>query len=169
MNLEQRGGNILARHYCKHMERENIPIAFFNNVLPNLLEHPGFGGVDDPRWTIFMEDCEEEVCSKIEDAFCPLKNAKCNPCLEYINYIILPWFGKFEVLRTGENSGIKTFMCMEELAADYESGALHPIDVKQALVKAINMMLQPVRDHFSSNDEAKELKEAMQIFNSNIW
>lgn len=116
-----------------------------------------------------MEDCEEEVCSKIEDAFCPLKNAKCNPCLEYINYIILPWFGKFEVLRTGENSGIKTFMCMEELAADYESGALHPIDVKQALVKAINMMLQPVRDHFSSNDEAKELKEAMQIFNSNIW
>lgn len=33
-------------------------------------------------------------------------------------------------------------MCMEELAADYESGALHPVDVKQALVKAINMMLQ---------------------------
>lgn len=50
---------------------------------------------------------QEEVCSKIEDAFCPLKYAKCNPCLEYIKYIILPWFGKFEVLRTGENSGIK--------------------------------------------------------------
>ncbi|KAF7059557.1 hypothetical protein CFC21_066448 [Triticum aestivum] len=110
---------------------------------------------------------KEEVCSKIEDAFCPLKNAKCNPCLEYIKYIILPWFGKFEVLQTVENSGIKTFMCMEELAADYESGALHPIDVKQALVKAINMMLQPVRDHFSSNDEAKELKEAMQCLSTN--
>ncbi|VAI19128.1 unnamed protein product [Triticum turgidum subsp. durum] len=107
LNLDQHGGHILARQYCKHIERETIPIAFFNNVLPNLLEHPGFGGCNDTRWTIFMEDCEEEVCSKIEDAFCPLKNAKCNPCLEYIKYIILPWFGKFEVLQTVENSGIK--------------------------------------------------------------
>jgi hypothetical protein len=31
---------------------------------------------------------------------------------------------------------------MEEFVADYESGALHPADVKQALVKAVNMLLQ---------------------------
>jgi hypothetical protein len=31
---------------------------------------------------------------------------------------------------------------MEEFTSDYESGVLHPSDVKQALAKAINMMLE---------------------------
>jgi tyrosyl-tRNA synthetase len=44
---------------------------------------------------------------------------------------------------------------MEEFAADYKSGALHPPDVKQALERALNMMLQPVRDHFRNKAEAK--------------
>jgi tyrosyl-tRNA synthetase len=33
---------------------------------------------------------------------------------------------------------------MDELIADYESGALHPADVKPALAKAINEILQVI-------------------------
>lgn len=33
---------------------------------------------------------------------------------------------------------------MEELIADYESGSLHPGDVKPALAKAINQILQVI-------------------------
>ncbi|GJN12456.1 hypothetical protein PR202_ga30735 [Eleusine coracana subsp. coracana] len=51
----------------------------------------------------------------------------------------------------------RTFTNMDELIADYESGALHPADVKPALAKAINAILQPVRDHFNNNNEAKVL------------
>lgn len=36
----------------------------------------------------------------------------------------------------------RTFANMNELIADYESGALHPADVKPALAKAINQILQ---------------------------
>jgi tyrosyl-tRNA synthetase len=50
---------------------------------------------------------------------------------------------------------------MEELTADYESGALHPADVKLALEKSLNEILQPVRDHFGRNGEAKDLVEAI--------
>jgi hypothetical protein len=36
----------------------------------------------------------------------------------------------------------RTFTCMNELISDYETGALHPADVKPALAKAINEILQ---------------------------
>lgn len=30
-----------------------------------------------------------------------------NPCIEYIKYITMPWFGKFEVVRPESNGGNK--------------------------------------------------------------
>jgi hypothetical protein len=36
----------------------------------------------------------------------------------------------------------RTFTSMGELISDYETGALHPADVKPALAKAINEILQ---------------------------
>ncbi|GJM86664.1 hypothetical protein PR202_ga02544 [Eleusine coracana subsp. coracana] len=85
---------------------------------------------------------KEFICRKIEYAFCPPNVVKDNPCLGYIRYVILPLFGKFEVVRKKENGGDKTFLSMEELAADYVSGALHPSDVKLALAKSLNDILQ---------------------------
>ncbi|KAH9294903.1 hypothetical protein KI387_038491, partial [Taxus chinensis] len=49
------------------------------------------------------------------------------------------------------------YATMEELSTDYESGALHPADVKPSLSKALNQILQPVRDHFKANAVAKDL------------
>jgi hypothetical protein len=43
----------------------------------------------------------------------------------------------------------RTFTSMDELISDYETGALHPADVKPALAKAINEILQV---QFSSLD-----------------
>jgi hypothetical protein len=42
---------------------------------------------------------------KLSRAFCPAKVAEGNPCLEYIKYIVFPWFGYFEVLKKEENGG----------------------------------------------------------------
>ena len=51
----------------------------------------------------------------------------------------------------------REYTTYEELAADYGSGALHPGDLKPALAKALNAILQPVRDHFASDERAKKL------------
>uniref|UniRef100_A0A0E0LPR8 Uncharacterized protein n=1 Tax=Oryza punctata TaxID=4537 RepID=A0A0E0LPR8_ORYPU len=131
------------------------------DMLPNLLQYPGMENRRHPAWAIFMEDDKEDICFKMEKAFCPPKLAEGNPCLEYIKYIILPWFGMFEVVQKKGNGGKKTFLSMEELTADYESGALHPADVKLALEKSLNEILQPVRNHFGRSDEAKDLVEAI--------
>uniref|UniRef100_M8CSC1 tyrosine--tRNA ligase n=1 Tax=Aegilops tauschii TaxID=37682 RepID=M8CSC1_AEGTA len=104
-----------------------------------------------------MDQRKAQVNLKIKQAFCPPKIVDKNPCLEYIQYIVFPWFDKFEVVRKENNGGNKTFLTMDELVADYEAGDLHPADVKPALAKAINEILKPVRDHFNSSSEAKIL------------
>jgi tyrosyl-tRNA synthetase len=51
-----------------------------------------------------------------------------------------------------------------ELERDYVSGALHPSDLKPALAQALNTILQPVRDHFETNAEAKELLKKVKSY-----
>lgn len=58
--------------------------------------------------TNLLVDClllQAEVNLKIKKAYCPPKIVEGNPCLEYIKYIIFPWFGEFVVVRTAENGG----------------------------------------------------------------
>lgn len=61
----------------------------------------------DPSSAIFMEDTEVEVNSKIRKAFCPPCVVAGNPCVAYVERIVLPWFGKFSVSRKAEHGGDK--------------------------------------------------------------
>ncbi|GKC36368.1 tyrosine--tRNA ligase 1, cytoplasmic-like protein, partial [Tanacetum coccineum] len=69
-----------------------------------------------------------------------------------------------EVERKEENGGAKVFANYEELVADYENGDLHPNDLKPALSKALNKILQPVRDHFKNDENAKALLKKVKEF-----
>ena len=51
----------------------------------------------------------------------------------------------------------RTYHDYEEVVADYVKGALHPGDLKPALAKAINSMIDPVRRHFETDPNAKKL------------
>ncbi len=51
----------------------------------------------------------------------------------------------------------REYTAYEEVAADYGSGALHPGDLKPALARALNAILQPVRDHFAGDERARKL------------
>ncbi len=52
----------------------------------------------------------------------------------------------------------------EELRKDYESGVVHPSDLKPALSAALNIILQPVRDHFENDPNAKELLKKVKSY-----
>ncbi|XP_068658334.1 tyrosine--tRNA ligase 1, cytoplasmic-like [Aristolochia californica] len=157
LGMDQRKVNVLAREYCDDIKRKKKPIILSHHMLPGLLQGQEKMSKSDPLSAIYMEDEEADVNLKIKKAYCPPAVAKGNPCLEYIQYIIFPWFGKFEVERSDKNGGNKSFASMEELIADYEGQLLHPGDLKPALSKAINQILQPVRDHFKSDKEARDL------------
>uniref|UniRef100_M8BQD9 tyrosine--tRNA ligase n=1 Tax=Aegilops tauschii TaxID=37682 RepID=M8BQD9_AEGTA len=117
----------LTREYCRDMKGEDHgPIILSHNKLPNLILDHEHVKIQDPMFGIFMEDEERDVLVKIRNAHCPAKVAEGNPCLEFIKHIVIPWFGCFEVSEKEEESGgiCRTFHKMEELIADYESGAL---------------------------------------------
>ena len=61
----------------------------------------------DPASAIFMEDTEKEVNTKIKKAYCPPNVVEGNPCIKYVEMLIFPWFGKFEVTRKEDFGGNK--------------------------------------------------------------
>ncbi|XP_037493882.1 tyrosine--tRNA ligase 1, cytoplasmic isoform X3 [Jatropha curcas] len=142
LGMDQRKVNVLAREYCDDIKRKNKPIILSHHMLPGLQQGQEKMSKSDPSSAIYMEDEEAEVNVKIKKAYCPPKIVEGNPCLEYIKFIIIPWFNAFKVERSVENGGEKTYKSFEELVADYESGELHPGDLKPALSKAINEILQ---------------------------
>ncbi|KAI3426357.1 hypothetical protein D9Q98_008729 [Chlorella vulgaris] len=165
LGMDQRKVNMLAREYCDDCRPKRLkPVILSHAMLPGLLEGQEKMSKSDPNSAIFMEDSEAEVKTKIKKAYCPPLQIASNPCVAYVQHIVLPWFNKFDVERTEANGGNKSYSSYEELTADYESGALHPSDLKPALVKQLNAILQPVRDHFEQNAEAKALLKQVKSF-----
>ncbi|CAF2252468.1 unnamed protein product [Brassica napus] len=160
LGMDQRKVNMLAREYCDDIKRKNKPIILSHHMLPGLLEGQEKMSKSNPSSAIFMEDEEDAVNEKISQAHCPLKTVVGNPCLEYVKYLVLP---RFNELVVEQNDGNKTFTSFEDIAADYESGELSEEDLKKALIKALNIMLQPVRDHFKTNERAKNLLEQVRV------
>ncbi|RLN39408.1 hypothetical protein C2845_PM01G08670 [Panicum miliaceum] len=88
------------------------------------------------------ESIEDDVNERINSAFCPQRVTAYDPCFEYIKSVAFPWFGNLEVVQKEGNGGNKIFSSMEELIVGYESGYLDSTDVKLALQKAINDILE---------------------------
>ncbi|KAM1146210.1 hypothetical protein ACFX13_038858 [Malus domestica] len=164
LGMDQRKVNVLAREYCDDIKKKNKPIILSHHMLPGLQQGQEKMSKSDVSSSIFMEDEEAEVNLKIKKAYCPPNVVDGNPCMEYVKYLILPWFNEFVVERTEKNGGNKTFKTFEELAADYESGELHPADLKSALSKALNKILEPVRAHFKNDKAAKQLLQSVKNY-----
>lgn len=141
LGMDQRKVNMLAREYCDIVTGLKKPIILSHHMLPGLLKGQEKMAKSDPKSAIFMDDTEEDVNLKIKKAYCPpppIAPSDVNPCLEYVKYIVLPWFGHFLTEQ-------KNYDCMDEIEIDYNSGALHPMDLKVSLSKALNIILTPVR------------------------
>lgn len=140
LGMDQRKVNMLAREYCDTVVNQAKPVILSHHMLPGLLKGQEKMAKSDPRSAIFMDDSEDEVTKKIRGSYCPPGNTSdVNPCLEYVKYIVLPWFGKFETVN-------KVYLDMQYIIDDYNSGILHPLDLKNALAIAINKILEPVRN-----------------------
>ena len=48
------------------------------------------------------------------------------------------------------------------------SGALHPGDLKPAVAKRLNALIEPVRQHFKNDPEARELLKTIRGYTVNF-
>ncbi|KAK3010357.1 hypothetical protein RJ639_010636 [Escallonia herrerae] len=69
------------------------------DMLPGLQQGQEKMSKSDPLSAIFMDDDEADVNLKIKKAYCPPKVVEGNPCLEYMEYLIFPWFHEFKTSR----------------------------------------------------------------------
>ncbi|PRQ53424.1 putative tyrosine--tRNA ligase [Rosa chinensis] len=163
MGTDQLKVNMLAREYCDKI-KEDKPVILSHRMLPGLKEGQDKMSKSDPTSAIYMEDDEAEVNLKIKKAHCAPKEVEGNPCLEYVQHLVFPWFHEFVVERSEKNGGDKTFANFQDLSKDYASGELHPGDLKPALAKALNKILEPVRSHFKNDPTAKQLLQSVKSF-----
>ena len=161
---DQRKVNMLAREYCTKKKIEKKPVIISSVMIAGLLEGQYKMSKSSPDSAIFMEDSAEEVTRKIKKAFCPPGVSKENPCIDFTRYFIFKIFKKITIERNQENGGNKTYTDFTSFLEDYEAGLVHPGDLKPALSKGLNLLLEPVRLHFKYNTEAKSLLSTIKQY-----
>ena len=168
LGMDQRKVNILARELGPLLGFWK-PVVVSHHMLMGLNKPPE--GITDPAEkaiamkmsksipdsSIFMTDSAEEVKRKISKAYCPQQTSE-NPMIEYMRYIIFESFDEVRVERPSKFGGDVIYRSFDELAKDFSEGKLHPMDLKNATVRCINELLEPVRKHFSKG-KPKELAE----------
>jgi len=162
LGLDQRKVNMLAREYCDLKKINLKPIILSHHMLMGLQQGEDKMSKSKPNSAIFMEDSPKDVLKKINSAFCPPGVIEKNPCIDYLKHIVFQKMESFSVTRSAENGGDKTYNSFEELVADFQAEKLHPGDLKPALAKAINELIEPVRHHFETDPKAKALLQQVK-------
>jgi len=173
LGMDQRKVNILARELAPQLGF-NKPIVANYHMLMGLNKPPI--GISDPieravamkmsksnpDSAIFMTDSSDEISRKLKKAYCPEKQEKDNPVLEYAKYLIFERFNSVSVERKFGDP--VSFSSYKELAEAYRKGEVHPMDLKASITNYIDQLVAPVRDHFDKNSEAKKLAEQVKSF-----
>jgi tyrosyl-tRNA synthetase len=164
LGQDQRKVNMLARDYCtKKKIKRGKPIILSHHMLIGLNGETKMAKSNADN-AIFMDDIPSDVKRKIKKAFCEPKNISKNPILEYFKHIILPRFGKVELVRKEEYGGNKTYDVYETLEKDFENGELHPDDLKVMSIKYIVEILNPIQVALSQNKELKQLNDTVKRY-----
>jgi tyrosyl-tRNA synthetase len=117
-----------------------------------------------PDTAIFMTDSKEDVERKINKAWCPEGEIKENPILEYCRYILFEKFPEITIERPAKFGGKVSVRSYAELERLFAEKQIHPQDLKQAVARLLNELLEPVRNHFVQDKKAKNLLEKVKSF-----
>ena len=151
LGVDQRKVNMLARDYCEAAGMKNKPIILSHHMLFGLKQGQAKMSKSDPESAVFMEDSAEDVERKILSAYCPTDDLAANPCLDYVRHII------FAPPNAIFQSGTTTFTSPDAVEAALKKGSLTAEALKKSLADALNLLLEPVRSHFSDNKDASDL------------
>ena len=186
LGVDQRKVNMLAREYCDAARIKRKPIILSHHMLYGLKAGQEKMSKSDPDSAVFMEDTVEDVERKIMAAYCPSRaeaaastegeadNATTddagkesmhltedtlkNPCLDYIEHIILsPPGATFTV-------GSTTYTDFPTIKAAFVEGIISESDLKRGLIDELNQLLDPVRTHFAEDERARGLLEQVRQF-----
>lgn len=163
LGIDQRKVNVLAREYKTEGKK---PIILSHDMILGLLEGQVKMSKSDPDSAIFVEDSEEDIKRKIKKAFCREKEVKDNPIMDYLKNIIFQARSEFVIERPEKWGGNQKYSTYADLERDFVEGKIHPGDLKPAVAKVINELIEPIRRHFETDEEAKRLLETIRSFSN---
>eukprot|EP00299_Pterocystis_sp_00344_P017149 c8603_g1_i2.p1 GENE.c8603_g1_i2~~c8603_g1_i2.p1 ORF type:complete len:698 (+),score=172.51 c8603_g1_i2:196-2094(+) len=177
LGVDQRKVNMLAREYCDFANIKLKPVILSHHMIYGLTGDPKMSK-SKPDSAIFMEDTPEDVRRKIQQAYCPrtpetkanvekseeetlqlVEDPLMNPCLDYLKNIIFAYPNS--TFTTGDGRVYTSFATTRD---DFIAGVLSEESLKEGLINAVNALLQPVRDHFNTDSNAKEILEMVKLF-----
>ena len=114
---------------------------------------PGLMGkkmsASDPKSKIDLADDEQTVTDKLKSAYCEQGIIEENGVLAFLKYVIMTIKEDkkeaFVVERPEKFGGNKEFRTYSEIELAYSAKELHPLDLKNAVAKEINKLLEPFR------------------------
>ncbi len=95
----------------------------------------------------------ERIRNTINDAYCPQGEVESNPIIEIAKIFIFGSDKDLKVERDKEYGGDLYYSDFEEMAKDFSSGDLHPLDLKGAVAEEIIERFEPVRERFKEEPE----------------
>lgn len=101
-----------------------------------------------PGSGISVLDSYEEISKTIKNAFCPEKVSQDNPILQISKLIIFPRITDFMITRPEKFGGDLKFNNYQELEKTYLEGKLHPLDLKNAVIKYLEEIISPIRKNW---------------------
>ncbi len=131
------------------LARENLPRLGYK--APVCLHTPIISGLDGEKMSsskgnyISVRDPPEVVEEKIRKAYCPAGVIEGNPIVEMARYFIFPRFGELVVEREEKFGGDVIYRSFDELRKDFEERRLHPLDLKRAVARYLNQILEGAR------------------------
>lgn len=177
LGIDQRKANILAREVA-HKYKWKVPVAIHHPYLLGLKGAPqGLGGKSeaelmqfkmsksDPKSSILVHDSYEQIREKINAAYCPEKVTDGNPILNYLEMIIIEdQLEPITINRPQKFGGPVEARNYKELVSFYETGKIHPADLKAYVSEELEALIKPIREHFEKDKGARALYEKVKSY-----
>lgn len=133
-------------------------LHFMNPMVPGLTGNKMSSS--EPNSKIDLLDTAEDVVSKVAGAFCEEGNIEHNGVLSFAKMVLFPVMGGeiFVIERPEKWGGNMEFKDFDSLQTAFAEKKVHPGDLKPAVAKYLNKLLEPIRQKFAT-PEMQELAD----------
>ncbi|XP_053310752.1 tyrosine--tRNA ligase, cytoplasmic [Spea bombifrons] len=133
-------------------------IHLMNPMVPGLTGGKMSSSEEESK--IDLLDSPADVKKKLKKAFCEPGNIENNGVLSFVRHVLFPLKSEFVILRDEKYGGNKTYVDYETLEKDFAEQLVHPGDLKASVEKALNKLLDPIREKFAKPEMRKLSNEA---------
>jgi tyrosyl-tRNA synthetase len=145
--MEQRKIHMLARESIPRMGYE-APVCLHTPLLH------GTDGSDKMSSSkqnyIAIDDEPDVIMKKLQKSFCPQGQVEGNPVIEIAEHFIFTE-DKTLLIERPEKFGGNLELNYQDLLEIYAKNELHPLDLKNSVIKRLIVILEPVRKYLKSN------------------